>query len=156
MSHIDPPATLGELGFLVGRFRGEGEFQRGGVTVAKDVVGRWEVGGHFLSLSMTASYRLRDTVADVHHAMAVVGAGRALGELHAHVFTDAGEVLEHRLVIEQGRITFRDRVPHEARARGARKTLMRTSYGYEEMLEVEHDAERFERYSVVRLRRLSE
>jgi hypothetical protein len=156
MSHIDPPKALGALGFLVGRFHGEGEFQRGGVTVAKEVFGRWEVGGHFLSLSMTASYRLRDAVADVHHAMAVVGAGRSLGELHAHVFTDVGEVLEHRLVIEPDRVTFRDRVPHEARARGARKTLVRTSYGYEEMLEVERDEDRFERYSVVRLHRLPE
>jgi hypothetical protein len=154
MSHIDPPATLGALGFLVGRFHGEGKFQRGGVTVAKDVLGRWEVGGHFLSLSMTASYRLRDAADDVHHAMAVVGAGRSLGELHAHVFTDVGEVLEHRLMIEPDRVTFRDRVPHEARARGARKTLVRTPYGYEEMLEVEREDQRFEVYSVVRLERL--
>ena len=154
MSHVDPPAILGTLGFLVGRFHGEGKFQRGGVTVAKDVIGRWEVGGHFLSLSMTAAYRLRDAVADVHHAMAVVGAGRSLGELHAHVFTDVGEVLEHHLVIEADRVTFRDRVPHEARARGARKTLVRTPYGYEEMLEVEREDLRFEVYSVVRLERL--
>src|SRR2546423_14032228 len=75
MSHVDPPAILGTLGFLVGRFHGEGKFQRGGVTVAKDVIGRWEVGGHFLSLSMTALYRLRDAVADIHHAMAG-GGGR--------------------------------------------------------------------------------
>lgn len=154
MSHVDPPAALGTLGFLVGRFHGEGRFQRGAVTFEKEVVGRWEVGGHFLSLSMVASYRVEDVVADVHQALALVGVDPASGDLQAHVFTDGGQVLEHRLRLDADRLSFHDRVPHETRAKQARKTLVRTAYGYEETLEVDRDGDGFETYSVVRLRRL--
>lgn len=154
MSHVDPPVALGALGFLVGRFHGEGRFERGATTFEKQVVGQWEVGGHFLSLSMTASYRVEDVVADVHHALALVGVDPASGDLEAHVFTDGGQVLEHRLRLEADRLSFRDRVPHEAHAREARKILLRTAYGYDETLEVDRGGDGFETYSVVRLRRL--
>jgi len=154
MGHVDPSPHLGSLAFLVGRFRGEGRFRRGATSYSKDVVGRWEVGGHFLSLSMTASYRVEDRVADVHHALAIVGVERPGDAVAAHVFTDGGEVFEHRLVLQGDRITFGDRVPHETRARGARKTLVRTPYGYDETLELESEEDRFEVYSVVRLERL--
>ena len=66
MSHLEPPPALAALGFLVGRFQGEGRFEQAGTTFEKEVVGRWEAGGHFLALSMTASYRVRDAIADVH------------------------------------------------------------------------------------------
>jgi hypothetical protein len=155
MSHLEPPAALSALDFLIGRFQGEGNFARGETTFAKQVVGRWEVGGHFLSLSMTASYRVKNAIADVHHAMAVVGVDAASGDLEARVFTDGGQVLEHRLRVELDRILFRDRVPHETRAQQARKILLRTPYGYDEMLEVDRRGEGFETYSVVRLRRTS-
>ena len=151
MSHVDPPRSLGALDFLIGRFHGEGRFERGRTTYSKDVVGRWEVGGHFLSLSMMASYRVENRIADVHHAMAVVGVEPATGVFAARVFTDGGEVLEHRLLIDLDRVTFHDRVPHETRAQGARKTLVRTPYGYEETLELERAEDRFEIYSIVRL-----
>jgi hypothetical protein len=155
MSHVAPPPSLGALGFLVGRFRGEGTLQRG-ATFEKDVVGRWEVAGHFLSLSMSASYRVNDRVMDVHHAMALVGVERGSGAFQAHVFTDGGEILEHRLIVEDGRITFGDRVPHESRARVARKILLRTPYGYDETLEIDRDGGGFETYSFVRLERIAE
>ena len=100
MSHIDPAPSLGALGFLVGRFRGEGTLQRGATTFEKDVVGRWEVAGHFLSLCMSASYRVNDRVMDVHHAMALVGVERGSGAFRAHVFTDGGEILVSRTTAE--------------------------------------------------------
>ncbi|MGH7899955.1 MAG: hypothetical protein ACREQQ_18505 [Candidatus Binatia bacterium] len=156
MSHVDPPAALDAVGFLVGRFRGHGRFRRGQTVFEKDVVGRWEVGGHFLSLSMTASYRVADAVADVHHALAVIGCDHASGDLEARVFTDGGGVFEHRLIVDRGRIAFRDRVPHEVRAAEARTTLVVTPDGYEESLEITRGGERFEPYSFVRLLRLAE
>jgi len=156
MSHIDPAPSLGALGFLVGRFRGEGTLQRGATTFEKDVVGRWEVAGHFLSLCMSASYRVNDRVMDVHHAMALVGVERGSGAFRAHVFTDGGEILEHRLVVEAGRVSFGDRVPHESRARVARKILLRTPYGYDETLEIDRGSGGFETYSFVKLERMAE
>ncbi|HSD10736.1 MAG TPA: hypothetical protein VLF14_07115 [Candidatus Binatia bacterium] len=156
MSHVDPPPILGALGFLVGRFRGEGTFERGATTFEKDVVGRWEVAGHFLSISMSASYRSNDRVMDVHHAMALVGVERRSGAFQAYVFTDGGEILEHRLVVEADRVSFDDRVPHESRARVARKILVRTAYGYDETLEIDREGGGFETYSFVRLERIAE
>jgi hypothetical protein len=154
MSHVDPSPDLATLGFLVGRFEGEGSLGRGATRVSKHVVGRWEVGGHFLSLAMTASYLVNQTLADVHHALAVVGVvTRPDGSLEARVFTDGGEIYEHRLVVEAGRLSFRDRVPHEVRASEARKILVPTDYGYDETLEIDRDGRGFERYSLVRLRR---
>jgi hypothetical protein len=156
MSHVAPPPSLGTLEFLVGRFRGEGTIGRGSTTFEKDVVGRWEVAGHFLSLAMSASYRVDDRVSDVHHAMALVGIERRSGAFQAYVFTDGGEIFEHRLVVEVGRVTFDDRVPHESRARLARKILVRRSYGYDETLEIDRDGGGFEAYSLVRLERITE
>jgi hypothetical protein len=153
MSHVDPPAALSALEFLIGRFRGEGTFEQGGTTFEKEVIGHWEAGGHFLSLSMTASYRVEGAIVDVHHAIAVVGVDPASGDLEARVFTDGGQVLEHRLRVEPDRILFPDRVPHEARARQARKILRPTPEGYDETLEIDRRGEGFETYSVVRLRR---
>ena len=153
MSQIDPSSDLATLGFLVGRFEGEGALGRGVTKISKQVVGRWEVGGHFLSLAMTASYLVDHTVADVHHALAVVGVRRPDGSLEARIFTDGGEVYEHALVVEPGRVSFRDRVPHETRASEARKILVPTDYGYDETLEIDRDGRGFERYSLVRLRR---
>jgi len=75
------------------------------------------------------------------------------GSLDARVFTDSGQIYEHRLVVESGRVSFRDRVPHEIRASEARKILVATDYGYEETLEIDRGGRRFERYSVVRLLR---
>jgi hypothetical protein len=156
MSHVDPPPSLGALGFLVGRFRGEGTFQRGATTFEKDVVGRWEVAGHFLSLCMSASYRVNDRVMDVHRAMALVGVERRSGAFQAHVFTDGGDILEHALVVEPGRVRFDDRVPHESRARIARKILLRTPHGYGETLEIDRGGGGFETYSFVRLERVAD
>jgi hypothetical protein len=156
MSHVDPPVALGLLGFLVGQFHGEGWFQRGKTTFAKDVFGRWEVAGHFLSVSMSASYRVNDRVVDVHHALAVVGLERPSGAFQAHVFTDGGGVFEHRLLVEADRVSFDDRVPHESRASVARKILVRTSCGYDETLEIDRDGGGFETYSFVRLERIAE
>jgi hypothetical protein len=155
MSHLEPsPSDRATLGFLVGRFTGEGALGKGVTRVSKQVVGRWEVGGHFLSLAMTASYLVGEEVADVHHALAVVGVmTRPDGSLDARVFTDSGQIYGHRLVVESGRVSFRDRVPHEIRASEARKILVATEYGYEETLEVDRGGQGFERYSVVRLRR---
>jgi hypothetical protein len=155
VSHFAPPPILSALDFLIGRFRGEGTFENGATTFDKQVVGRWEVGGHFLSLSMTAAYRFEDAIADVHRAMALVGVDSASGELEAHVFTDGGRVHQHRLRVEHDRVWFGDRVPHETRARQARKILRPTPYGYDETLEVDRSGERFEPYSFVRLRRTS-
>ncbi len=154
MSHIAPPARLEAIQFLVGRFRGHGRFEGGTITYEKEVFGRWEAGGHFLALSMKASYRDEEVVADIHEAMAVVGADRKSGGLSAHVFTDGGIVFEHQLELAPDRVSFRDRVPHEIRAREARKILMPTSYGYEELLQVDRGDDRFETYQVVQLRRL--
>ena len=154
MSHVDPSPDLATLGFLVGRFTGEGSLGQGVTQVSKQVVGRWEVGGHFLSLAMTASYLVNQRLADVHHALAVVGVvTRPDGSLEARVFTDGGEIYEHQLVVEPGRVSFRDRVPHEIRASEARKILVPTDYGYDETLEIDRDGRGFERYSLVRLRR---
>ena len=155
MSHMPPPLTLEAVGFLVGRFHGQGRFEGGAITYEKEVFGRWEAGGHFLALSMKASYREHDVVADVHEAMAVVGVDRASGTLEAHVFTDGGMIFEHRLELGPDRVSFRDRVPHEIRAKDARKILVPTPYGYEEMLQVDHRGDsRFETYQLVQLRRL--
>lgn len=154
MSHLAPPLTLEAIRFLVGHFHGEGRFEDGEITYEKEVIGRWEAGGHFLALSMKASYRENDAVADVHEAMAVVGIGRKGGALEAHVFTDGGLVFEHELELGADRVTFRDRVPHETRAREARKILVPQPYGYEELLELDRGGSRFEPYQVVRLRRV--
>ena len=155
MSHVDPPAALDALVFLIGRFRGEGRFERAGTTFEKQVFGRWEAGGHFLSLSMTAAYRVHDSVADVHHALAVVGLDAARAGLAARVFTDGDEMFELPLSVGLDRISFRDRAPHETAAREARKTLLRTPDGYQETLEVDRGSG-FETYSLVRLRRLAD
>jgi hypothetical protein len=120
MSHVDASSDLATLGFLVGRFTGEGSLGQGATKVSKQVVGRWEVGGHFLSLAMTASYLVNQTLADVHHALAVVGVmTRPDGSIEARVFTDGGAIYEHRLVVEPGRVSFRDPTPRDPRERGA-------------------------------------
>jgi hypothetical protein len=154
MSHVAPPPSLGNLGFLIGCFRGRGTLEGGATAIEKDVVGRWEVGGHFLSLTMSASYRVNDQVMDVHRALAVVGVEPTSGAFQAHVFTDGGEILEHQLVVETGRVSFDDRVPHESRARFARKILVPTPYGYDETLEIDRGAGGFETYSLLRLERI--
>lgn len=154
MSHIAPPPALEAIQFLVGRFRGHGRFEGGTITYEKEVFGRWEAGGHVLALSMKAAYREDDDVADVHEAMAVVGADRTSGGLQAHVFTDGGIVFEHRLELGPDRVSFRDRVPHEIRAKEARKILLPTAYGYEELLQVDRGDARFETYQVVQLKRV--
>jgi hypothetical protein len=155
VSHVEPPTALSALGFLIGRFRGEGKFERGKTSFEKQVVGRWEAGGHFLSLSMSAAYRVHDSIADVHHALAVVGLDAARAGLAARVFTDGDEVFELPLSVTLDRIWFRDRAPHETAARQARKILLRTTDGYQETLEVDRGSG-FEPYSLVRLRRLGD
>lgn len=148
-----PREILRRLDFLTGTFRGEGTFAGRRVVFDKRLEGTWEAGGHFLALRMAARYRVGEKVTDEHGALVVVGAAREGAAFEADAYTDSGDRLRYAIEVDSARIVFDDRVPHETRARRARKVLTPTDWGYDEILEIAHDAGAFEAYSRVAMHR---
>lgn len=153
MGETPPPLVLGQLAFLVGRFRGEGVLPDGRVRVEKESVGSWEAGGHFLALRLVASYWVGERLADRHEAMVLVGIEPESLALSAEAFTDSGGKLRYVLEIENGALVFDDRPPHGTRAARARKTIAPTLGGYLERLDLESAAGALETYALLEMRR---
>ena len=151
--HADPAPQLSVLGFLAGRFRGEGVLTDDGELYEKDVTGTWVAGGHHLLLEMTARYSDGRGRRDEHSAVVVVSAGEGTG-FTCSAYTDGGEVvgMEPRATAEG--IEFADEVPHGSGGLRARKLLRPTDDGYREIFEVDRGDGTFDVYASVDLRRV--
>jgi hypothetical protein len=134
-----PAGQLRSVEFLSGRFSGTGSYLNDGYTFSKEVVGRYEPGGRFLTLHMQASYPTADGGTDLHRALVVVGSASQNGErLFGKAFTDGGEVLDYDVEWDGGYLAFDDQPPdHAMRPKRVRKTICPTSEGYDELLLVD-------------------
>jgi hypothetical protein len=153
------PEGLRTLGFLVGRFEGEGRHAHSDAEFSKQTIGSWEAGGRAISLRMSVAYPLEDGIG-VHHAFVVISETQEPNRATAQIVTDAGATLHREIALEDdGSLVSEDHVPAAARsgAEGpvsrARKVLVPTPAGYEEILQVEHPVAGWSRYSHVAMRR---
>ena len=151
--HADPAPQLSVLGFLAGRFRGEGVLTDDGERYEKDVTGTWVAGGHHLLLEMTARYSDGRGRRDEHSAVVVVSAGEDAG-FTCSAYTDGGEVVGMEPKATAGGIEFVDEVSHGSGALRARKLLRPTDDGYREIFEVDRGDGTFDVYASVDLRRV--
>ncbi len=151
--HGDPAPQLSVLGFLAGRFRGEGVLTDDGERYEKDVIGTWVAGGHRLLLEMTARYSDGRGRRDEHSAVVVVSAGEDTG-FACSAYTDGGEVIGMEPIATAEGIEFTDQVPHGLGALRARKLLRPTDGGYREIFEVDRGDGTFVVYASVDLRRV--
>jgi (2Fe-2S) ferredoxin len=139
---VQPPEMV-KMQFLAGQFRGEGQILETGETFIKEVEGRWESTGRFLSLRQRASYG-----DDVHSAIVMIGVERAVA------FRDDGTEHAYYPHWVEGSLLFDDRVPHRAHALWARKRITPHESGYSEVLEITRDGQNFIPYYTVEHRRL--
>ncbi|MGH8589007.1 MAG: (2Fe-2S) ferredoxin domain-containing protein [Gammaproteobacteria bacterium] len=107
-------AALRPAEFLVGVFRGNGEYADRAATFQKEVLSGWEAGGRFISMRMSATYPLDDGRRDVHHVLVVLGADSVSDALSARAYTDGGLVFEYHVEPEGDALIFADRVPGHA------------------------------------------
>ncbi len=128
-------SAMSSLSFLVGRFKGSGTILETGESFFKEVEGRWEASGRFISLRQRATYG-----DDVHEALVIVG------ETSALAYRDDGEEKRYSPQWRNNTLLFEDRVPHRARARAARKRLIPTLVGYREELEITRDGSTYLTY----------
>ncbi|MGB4069038.1 MAG: hypothetical protein WBK08_13490 [Nitrospira sp.] len=126
-----PSAALEYVRFLLGHFEGAVELPLEERSIQKEVVGSWEAGGRFLSLRMAATYRRTNGSWDRHQAFIILGPDEETGALVSRAYTDGGMIQEFHIVIEERRLMFADRVPHNVPAVAARKVLAPTAHGYE-------------------------
>ncbi len=143
---VKPSAALDSVRFLLGHFEGTVELPLEQRSIQKEVVGSWEAGGRFLSLRMAATYRRTDGSWDRHQAFLILGPDEETDTLVSRAYTDGGLIQEFRIVIEERRLMFADRVPHHVPAMAARKVLTPTADGYEETLELDRGLGVFEPY----------
>ncbi|HMM74284.1 MAG TPA: (2Fe-2S) ferredoxin domain-containing protein [Gammaproteobacteria bacterium] len=154
--HERPGVHLQPLGFLLGRFRGEGRYAMSDYVFRKEMHGSFEAGGRFIALKMDACYPLADGRLDVHKALVVVGAGPG-GGIRAHAYTDGGLVRDYTVDAADGRLGFADLPPgHGDDWVRARKILQPTDFGFEERLEVDDGSGVFQPYYHVAMRRVIE
>ena len=152
--HGKPSAHLKPLEFLLGHFRGVGQYAMTDYAFQKEVVGSFEAGGRFVALRMDASYPLADGRKDVHKALVIVGA-EATGSITAHAYTDGGLVRQYAIAHNPHRLEFADIPPgHASQWQRARKILQPTLDGFEERLEVD-PGDGFVPYYVIAMRRQS-
>jgi len=83
---------------------------------------------------MAATYRKTNGSWDRHQAFIVLGPDEETGALVSRAYTDGGKIHEFHLVMEDGRLMFPDRMPHNMPAVAARKVLAPTAQGYESAL----------------------
>jgi hypothetical protein len=146
---------LKHLLFLLGHFRGEGEYAMTGYTFSKEVIGAFEAGGRFIALRMDASYPLPDGRKDVHKALVIVGSEPSSDTIKAHVYTDGGTVREYCIESGDGQLLFDDVPPgHGKLWKRARKILRPTQEGFEERLEVDNGDGSFVPYYVIVMRKV--
>lgn len=153
--HEEPAAQLAPVAFLLGRFRGEGRFERNGYTFQKESFGSYEAGGRVLALRMEASYPLPEGGDDVHRALVIVASDPRSASLTGRVYTDGGSVRDHAVERHDHAIEFDDVSPdHAQRWTRVRKTLRQTSEGYDEHLYVD-DGRGLVPYCSVRMRHVA-
>ena len=153
--HGKPSARLKSLEYLLGHFRGEGQYAMADYNFQKEVIGSFEAGSRFIALRMDASYPLADGRKDVHKALVVVGSETSSGEITAHAYTDGGIVRQYEVRNDQGVLCFADQPPgHAGQWKRARKILNPTREGFEERLEVDGGDGSFVPYYVVCMRRV--
>jgi hypothetical protein len=146
---------LRKLGFLVGHFSGQGRYADRPGSFHKEVIGSWEAGGRFIGLRMAVTYPLADGRKDVHQALVLVGFNAAAYRYEARAYTDSGTTHDYTLTVDGEQAVFDDRPPgHGARVTRARKVLTPRPDGYDEILEIQADAEPFQTYSTVELRQV--
>lgn len=148
-----PSAVLEYVRFLLGHFEGVVELPQEQRSIQKEVVGSWEAGGRFLSLRMAATYRKTNGSWDRHQAFIVIGPDEETGALVSRAYTDGGMIHEFHIAIEDGRLIFADRMPHNMPAVAARKILAPTAHGYEESLEIDWGRGVYEPYYSIPLQR---
>ena len=148
-----PSAALEYVRFLLGHFEGTVELPQEQRSIRKEVVGSWEAGGRFLSLRMAATYRKTNGSWDRHQAFIVLGPDEETGALVSRAYTDGGMIHEFHLVMEDGRLMFPDRMPHNMPAVAARKVLAPTAQGYEERVEIDWGRGVYEPYYSMPLQR---
>lgn len=148
-----PSAVLEYVRFLLGHFEGVVELPQEQRSIQKEVVGSWEAGGRFLSLRMAATYRKTNGSWDRHQAFIVLGPDEETGALVSRAYTDGGMIHEFHIAIEDGRLMFADRMPHNMPAVAARKILAPTTHGYEESLEIDWGRGVYEPYYSIPLQR---
>jgi hypothetical protein len=148
-------AALDVLSFLIGSFRGTGHFVGRRTVVDKESTGSWEVAGYFLALRMAATYRAGDRETDAHEALVIAGMNPRTRVIEARAYLDSGDTWDYRLDHDGVRVSFDDRVPHEVKAAHARKLLVPTANGYDEILEIDRGNGRLEPYSVLEMMRVS-
>jgi hypothetical protein len=148
-----PSAALEYVRFLLGHFEGTVELPQEQRSIQKEVVGSWEAGGRFLSLRMAATYRKTNGSWDRHQAFIVLGPDEETGALVSRAYTDGGMIHEFHLVMEDGRLMFPDRMPHNMPAVAARKVLAPTTQGYEERVEIDWGRGVYEPYYSMPLQR---
>lgn len=130
-----PTPRLAALAFLVGELRGQGWYGQRRSRVEKRVHGYRAAGGRHIVLDMTTDHVLEDGRIDRHAALVVIS--EAGDTLHARAYTDSGGFIDYTLNATAGGLTFSDPVPHDSDAASARKLLLGTAAGYQEILEIE-------------------
>ena len=152
--HLKPSVDLLPLQFLLGHFRGQGQYAITPYAFHKELIGTPEAGGRFIALRMGVSYPLFDGRTDVHKALVMVGAQQSRERFIAHAYTDAGIFREYLVDESEGRLSFDDLPPgHSNQWRRARKLLCPTPSGFEEHLEVD-SGEGFVPYYTISMRRV--
>jgi len=148
---------LQKFRFLLGRFRGQGQYARGVSVFYKEMSGSWEAGGRFIGLRMAVTYPLSDGRKDVHEALVLVGANPTSGQFEAQAYTDSGTTHAYQLECQEDTVVFADRPPtgHGGRAKRARKSLTPTAEGFEERVDVDWGDGSFTLYSIVKMQRLA-
>jgi hypothetical protein len=147
--------VLQRLQFLLGQFRGEGQYMNAPGYFHKEMVGSLEMGGQFLSLRMGVAYPLADGRKDIHEALVMVGVNPATSQLEGRAYTDGGFVHDYQLELQNDGVLFADKIPrHVVGVTHARKILQPTPDGFEERLEVGRETGHFEPYSVIAMHRV--
>ncbi|MBM4255657.1 MAG: hypothetical protein FJ147_07145 [Deltaproteobacteria bacterium] len=141
--------------FLLGNFRGEGRYMRGGSVFRKQLTGIWEAGGRFLGLRMSVTYPLSDGRKDMHDALVIIGAGGTSGSFEAQAYTDSGLIQTYQLEWHGDTVSFADRpaTEHGSNIQRARKSLTPTADGFEERVDVDRGDGQFVSYSTIMMKR---
>lgn len=149
---------LQKFRFLLGDFRGQGQYVKGVGIFYKEMSGAWEAGGRFIGLRMTVTYPLGDGRKDVHDALVLVGANPASGQFEAQAYTDSGTIHTYQLEWQGDTVSFADRPPagHGGHVKRARKSLTPTGEGFEERVDVDRGDGSFVLYSIVRMQKVGE
>lgn len=147
---------LQKFRFLLGNFRGQGQYATGTSVFYKEMNGSWEAGGRFIGLRMTVTYPLTDGRKDIHEALVLVGMSPTSGQFEAQAYTDSEAIYTYQLDWQDGALSFTDRPPTEygGDVKRARKSLTPTVEGFEERVDVDWGDGNFVLYSIVKMQRL--